>query len=791
MAKINYVSLGDSIAAGHTINEQWATNYGEGSQYGKNGNTETTLVPGCYTDLFKKDLEEKYGAANISVKSFARSGDTVEDLMAKLTHETVKNAIKEANIVTICIGANNVLQPAFGDLNTYIATGSLASAEAIIAQNLNNLENDSYPSSYTALFNMLYNINPKAKYIFTTIYNPYKYLWVEEGHNGFFKPLLDTIPSMTISINDMLGLPSWVPSLEFSLGSLIKDGLLNVSYVQQFFSRVNGLSSWAETYVTALNNVIKSRINAYSNPNFVVAETKALFDTYPDRTGVGDVKYNDLVSVEFTRGFDFAQADWGELWRDTYGDNGYTQYWSDLAWKYLSFNNALPSFNVMDYVSFDINGFANDVINQVVEKVLTPDVDPHPEEEGHKALQQSFRTVWSLRIHRAKPLGGIALNYEVVGGTTAPSAFKKENTIWVNTDTLINEHAFAHENPWIYYEDVDYIESSTIIEDSYLSDKGEVTAGDGANAPCYTENYIPVTYKTTYEVSYTLSASKSMWFAILEYTGTEYNYTFKQRILPVNQVTGTTQTFTYTPSADTVTAVRLSWRTFYPSGTTCVTFFGLHDVQFCTADVGDTWIQTSIDKAPINFNALNINELIVYPYKLRQWDGEKWKGKETYLLQDNNSEKICGAEFNAITDIEWSQSAYGEDKNNIVFTNTDTLKQVYLSTQGGKASGIMYFPIDLSQYETMTVSCSTSGTYAVGDIGFATHINDVYSPQASKVYDIELIEKFEGKSNGSCIDKVYDISTYNQTNAYFKMHMYDGSDAYSASSFNITKLVFE
>ena len=57
--KISYVSLGDSIAAGHTINSEWASDYGEGSQYGKNGNTSTVIVPNSYTDLIQKELKLK------------------------------------------------------------------------------------------------------------------------------------------------------------------------------------------------------------------------------------------------------------------------------------------------------------------------------------------------------------------------------------------------------------------------------------------------------------------------------------------------------------------------------------------------------------------------------------------------------------------------------------------------------------------------------------------------------------------------------------------------------------
>ena len=131
-----YVSLGDSIAAGHTINAEWATNYGEGSQYGVNGNTTTAIVPGCYTDLIRKSLEETHSEKRAVAVSFARSGDTVADLMDKLSHEKVRSAIKDANLVTICIGANDVLQPAMMHLDEYINTGDLSTIAAIVESNL-------------------------------------------------------------------------------------------------------------------------------------------------------------------------------------------------------------------------------------------------------------------------------------------------------------------------------------------------------------------------------------------------------------------------------------------------------------------------------------------------------------------------------------------------------------------------------------------------------------------------------------------------------------------------------
>ena len=190
-----YVSLGDSIAAGHAINDEWVKNYGEESQYGKNGNAETALVPSCYTDLISKDLRAVHGG-NVNVTSFAKSGDRVDDLMAKLDHDVVRNAIAKADYVTVCIGANDVLEPALSHLEQYINAGDSALAEiaSIVEGNLANLANDSYAYSYRSLFDKLNAINPSAIIVFTTIYNPYKYLWLEEGENGFFAPVLNSIP---------------------------------------------------------------------------------------------------------------------------------------------------------------------------------------------------------------------------------------------------------------------------------------------------------------------------------------------------------------------------------------------------------------------------------------------------------------------------------------------------------------------------------------------------------------------------------------------------------------------
>jgi lysophospholipase L1-like esterase len=411
-----YISLGDSIAAGHSINDDWANNYGERTQYGVNGNKSTVIVPNSYTDLIHKDLSGEYNNS-VSTKSFARSGDKISDLLNKLRanngNNPVANLIRNANLVTICIGANDILSHVYPEIMPYIETGDLSSLESNVEASLLAVKTDSNANSYTALFNELNNINPKAKYVFTTVYNPYKYLWIEEGRNGFFKPVIDTIPDWVIDVDkiieDMflggtdlsyydLTKFEWVSiELDLHIGDFIKDSLLGVPIVQQLFDRVNGLGDWVEKYIEGTNNfdglnrILKQKISSYQNPNFVVADTKALFDTYPDRTPniAGDIEYNDLVNVEFTRGYTTGTMDWGALWRDKYGDD-YGSYWRDFIWKYLSFSNALPSLNVWDYVSFDMGGFAEKLVEETVNKVIVPNIDPHPETYGQKVLRDAF-----------------------------------------------------------------------------------------------------------------------------------------------------------------------------------------------------------------------------------------------------------------------------------------------------------------------------------------------------------------------------------------------------------------
>ena len=203
----------------------------------------------------------------------------------------------------------------------------------------------------------------------------------------------------------------------------------------------------------------------------------------------------------------------------------------------------------------------------------------------------------------------------------------------------VKNHAFGYNNPWLHYVEKNHIHNSMIIEPAYLTTNGNAVLENDNTDPCYIENYIPVKYGTNYTVNYTLSESKSMWLRITEYIEDgPGNYTFKGYTNNVDNVAGTSKSFTYTPSATNVTAVRISWRSFSSFSISCNLDFIEPSAEECLASVGDIWFQTDINKAPVNFNAIKLNGLIIYPYICNQWNGVCWKRSTSYLFSNKGTE---------------------------------------------------------------------------------------------------------------------------------------------------------
>lgn len=488
-SKINYVSFGDSISAGHFINDAWydAPYYGGETQFGVNGNTETLIVKNCYVDLIHKKLQNVYGESNVKATSFSRSGSRLkmtdddfnpdaaiqyqsmidlisfnEDGDANYPH--VIQAVQEADLITICIGANDVLEPAINYVTPYVSgEKNLSELEAIVEENAIRLAGDGEMASYKSLLNKLKGlVKPTAKVVFTTVYNPLKYLYCETGTPG--NDYMDSI--LGVWLDTILG---DVPIIS----NVIKGGLLNSSTVQQFYTRINELSAWAEHYLEGsgtskyyvqrnadgtidkdsngkaiitlkeyeqgkapkwkgLNQVIRDSLADFNDDNFILAETHEIFDTVPDRQGAGELHYNDLVNCQITKGYDVNDLPWENLWGDGSGDEPskqMTRYWTNLINKYGT----------------DTEGLAGELIPAIVAKVLYPCLDVHPRADGHYLMYRVFADTLGATLGR-ESLNTITYNANNgTGNTVQQKVLDKSivDNITKNICSLTKPNAFA------------------------------------------------------------------------------------------------------------------------------------------------------------------------------------------------------------------------------------------------------------------------------------------------------------------------------------------------------------
>lgn len=463
----NYVSFGDSISAGHFIDSYWydPPYNGGGSQIGNNGNKETLIVENCYVDLIRRYLERTYGESNVTATSFSRSGSrlkmtnenlnpvtiTTEYSMIDLVsfnadgsakYPQVIDAVKKADVISVCIGANDVLEAALNYVMPYLeGTKDLTELAAIVEENLIRLAGDGEDTSYKSLLNKISSlVKPTAKVVFTTVYNPLKYLHLFAGTRE--KDFMDSF----------LGV--WLETLVGDIpvvGDLIKRGLMESEAVTELYARINELSGWAERYLESkgakskyfvkrnangtlnkdaqgnviieleeyeqdkapewkgLNQVIRDSLADFNNPNFMIAESHEVFDCVPDSQGAGELHYQDLVHVEICKGYDANNLPWDKLWGDGSGDDPKVQmvrYWTNLIAKHSTLSDGINT-----------DTLSKELVDVIIAKVLYPCLDVHPKAHGHYAMYRAF----------ADTLGWQSLNtvtYNANGGTSTMESQK-------------------------------------------------------------------------------------------------------------------------------------------------------------------------------------------------------------------------------------------------------------------------------------------------------------------------------------------------------------------------------
>jgi lysophospholipase L1-like esterase len=146
VTSFHYLALGDSIATG-------------------NSSRGTTT---SYVTTFYNHLKTLYPAA--TMRNLAVDGDDASELLARLTTSTYKDEIIKADVITISIGGNNIMDAGenfFSSLNNVIAEENTVAFEA------------DYPKIITAIR----ALNSDARIIVQTLYNPFNTIAIS-GYAG-------------------------------------------------------------------------------------------------------------------------------------------------------------------------------------------------------------------------------------------------------------------------------------------------------------------------------------------------------------------------------------------------------------------------------------------------------------------------------------------------------------------------------------------------------------------------------------------------------------------------------
>lgn len=165
--KIYYVALGDSITDGYGLE-----GYNEDASY----TGEIARPDGSFFALFDNKLKDVYGNLNVDSVCYAHQGDKSENLLNLITSNSlVQEKLQQADIVTITIGANDILQFFTSEANINIT--ELQKALTTFSSNLD------------LIVSQLKNIC-NGKIIFNLTYNPFLSIMQLSDFNVYYQDIL-------------------------------------------------------------------------------------------------------------------------------------------------------------------------------------------------------------------------------------------------------------------------------------------------------------------------------------------------------------------------------------------------------------------------------------------------------------------------------------------------------------------------------------------------------------------------------------------------------------------------
>ena len=131
--------------------------------------------------MFKIKLEQEY--KEVHAINYAKAGEDSQDLLDFLSplnktsltaaEQLIKTNIQNADIITVCIGANDILGPATNNLTKYLMFGT--DITTYLDPGITQLK-----TNLPQIVTLLTTLNPTADIVFLNVFNPYLELMVTE-----------------------------------------------------------------------------------------------------------------------------------------------------------------------------------------------------------------------------------------------------------------------------------------------------------------------------------------------------------------------------------------------------------------------------------------------------------------------------------------------------------------------------------------------------------------------------------------------------------------------------------
>lgn len=411
---LNYVSLGDSIAEG----------YGLGGYAAKG---ETDFVADSYAYKFKNKLKGKY--SNTSAVSYAKSGDTTADLLTKLNDAAVVEALSNADIMTICIGANDILGPATNNLIDFVLYNEDISGPL-------NAGLNTFSTNFVTILNKLYEINPTAKKIFTNVYNPYAELLSAENN-------------LVINMGFM--------SQTITAAKFVEIGTLSEDYIAGNAAKgIVGLNQRMQGIINGEDAVGGGSLTV-NNSNCYYIDTKAVFDAYDgsDRLINADIlDYTELsVSLATAQSELMAHVDpHPTTLGHTYIYNAFSEYFDqNFVFATLNYNGGTLDNKISDVKLIKKGEKISEPLNKPTKSGYKCVGWTYLDQEQHKDF--NFNTVINsdLTLY-AKWLESCVISFNPVGGNSIEPQTLDAGQKVVEPQTPIKTGSTDVFAGWYYYD---------------------------------------------------------------------------------------------------------------------------------------------------------------------------------------------------------------------------------------------------------------------------------------------------------------------------------------------------